>query len=145
VAPAAGSIINAMTVDVEDYFQVSAFAGHIDRSDWERQESRVERNTEAVLAMFADHRVTATFFTLGWVAVRHPALIRRIVEAGHELASHGWEHVRVSDQSPEAFRADAERTKKTLEDLSGEEVTGYRAASFSIGETTPWAFEVLAA
>ncbi len=139
----AAAIVNAMTVDVEDYFQVSAFSGRIDRDRWEAMESRVERNTEGVLALFSEYGVQATFFTLGWIAQRHPGLVRRIVAAGHELASHGWEHIRVSDQTAQAFRADVDRTKKTLEDLSGQRIDGYRAASFSIGAATPWAFEVL--
>jgi polysaccharide deacetylase family protein (PEP-CTERM system associated) len=138
------AIVNAMSVDVEDYFQVSAFAGTVSRADWDRFDCRVERNTDAVLAMFADHGARATFFTLGWVAQRCPALVRRIVEQGHELASHGDAHFRVSDQSPDEFREDVRRTKRLLEDTGGVAVTGYRAASFSIGDKTPWAFEVLA-
>ena len=137
-------VVNAMTVDVEDYFQVSAFADRISRDDWERFDCRVERNTDAVLAMFADHGTSATFFTLGWVAERYPALIRRIVESGHELASHGLAHFRVYEQSPDQFRDDVRRTKRLLEDTGGVAVSGYRAASFSIGHHTPWAFEVLA-
>ena len=137
-------IINAMSVDVEDYFQVSAFADRVSRDDWDSMDSRVERNTDAVLAMFADHGAKATFFTLGWVAERFPGLVRRIVEQGHELASHGHAHFRVSDQSPEAFRDDVRRTKQLLEDTGGVAVTGYRAASFSIGHNTPWAFGILA-
>jgi len=137
-------LVNALSIDVEDYFHVSAFAGHIDRADWEGLPRRVERNTERVLALFAEARVRATFFTLGWVAERHPALIRRIVAAGHELASHGMSHVRVSEQGREAFREDVRRSKRLLEDISGCAVKGYRAASFSIGATTLWAHAVLA-
>ena len=133
-----------MTVDVEDYFQVSALAPHVDRDRWGEYPSRVERNTDAVLALFADHGVKATFFTLGWVAERYPRLIERIVAAGHELASHGFAHVRVGDQSRDQFRADVRDTKRLLEDISGAAVNGYRAASFSIGEKTLWAFDVLA-
>jgi polysaccharide deacetylase family protein (PEP-CTERM system associated) len=133
-----------MTVDVEDYFQVQAFAGTIDRADWDHLPCRVERNTDAVLALFAEHNVRATFFTLGWVAERYPALIGRIVAAGHELASHGLAHHRADSQSPEQFRADVRRTKKILEDCGGAPVKGYRAASFSIGRSNLWAFEVLA-
>jgi polysaccharide deacetylase family protein (PEP-CTERM system associated) len=136
--------ISAMTVDVEDYFQVSALAPYVRRDAWDAMPSRVERNTDRVLDLFADCGVRATFFTLAWVAERHPRLIRRIVEGGHELASHGVEHVRVSDQTPAAFKADASRAKAILEDTGGVAVRGYRAASFSIGATTPWAFEVLA-
>ena len=135
---------NAMTVDVEDYFHVHAFAGHIARGDWDRLPCRVERNTERILELFAAHGVFATFFTLGWVAERHKALIRRIVDAGHELASHGLEHMPVHAQTPDAFRRDIRRTKALLEDLGGSSVKGYRAASFSISEATPWAYDVLA-
>ena len=137
-------VVNAMSVDVEDYFQVQAFAGHIDRSAWQDLPSRVERNTDAVLALFADANVKATFFTLGWVAERHPALIRRIVAAGHELASHGMAHVRVDDQEPETFRADIRRARALLEDTGGAAVVGYRAASFSMSGRTPWAHGILA-
>jgi polysaccharide deacetylase family protein (PEP-CTERM system associated) len=135
---------NAMSVDVEDYFQVQAFARHIDRGDWEALPRRVELNTDRVLQLFADHGVQATFFTLGWVAERHKALIRRIVESGHELASHGYGHVRADAQDAATFRADIRRTKQLLEDMSGTAVSGYRAASFSIGAANLWAFEVLA-
>lgn len=134
---------NAMTVDVEDYYQVQAFERCVKREDWPRFPSRVERNTDAVLELFSERGVRATFFTLGWVAERHPRLIRRIVAAGHELASHGWAHHRVGAQDPAAFRADVRRTKKLLEDLSGAAVAGYRAASFSIGRGQLWALDVL--
>lgn len=143
VAPGAAPQ-NAMTVDVEDYFQVGAFADAISRADWDSFPSRVERNTERTLEIFADCGALATFFTLGWVAERHPGLIRRIVDAGHELASHGWSHIRVDDQSEEEFRADAARTRAFLEDAAGVAVKGYRAASFSMGHATPWAHRVLA-
>lgn len=144
LAPAGDRLVNAMSVDVEDYFQVSAFADRVARDDWDSFDCRVERNTDNVLAMFADHGAKATFFTLGWVAERYPELIRRIVEQGHELASHGHAHFRVYEQSPENFREDVRRTKKLLEDTGGVAVNGYRAASFSISGRTPWAFEVLA-
>jgi polysaccharide deacetylase family protein (PEP-CTERM system associated) len=140
---AAAPIGNAMTVDVEDYFQVQAFAGTISRSDWDRLPSRVERNTHRVLDVFAEHGTKATFFTLGWVAERHPALVRRIVADGHELASHGFAHYRADEQDPAAFRADVSRTKAILESTAGAPVRGYRAASFSIGAGNFWAFEVL--
>ncbi len=135
---------NALTVDVEDYFQVSAFESVIPRSDWGRHPWRVQDNTGRVLELFARAGVRATFFTLGCVAEAHPALVRRIVDAGHELASHGWSHVRVIHQTREEFRADVRRTKALLEDLAGQSVPGYRAASYSIGPRTPWAHEVLA-
>lgn len=135
--------VNALTVDVEDYFQVQAFAGCVSRRDWDRFPRRVERNTGLILDQFAAAGVRATFFTLGWVAQRHPALVRRIVDEGHELASHGWDHTQVFRQDPEAFRADVSRTKALLEDLSGAPVAGYRAATFSIDARTPWAFPIL--
>lgn len=138
-----GRPVNAMSVDVEDYFQVQAFFGTIARDDWDRMPSRVERNTDRLLALFGEHRVKATFFTLGWVAERHPGLIRRIVAEGHELASHGWDHSRADSQTPDAFRQDIRRTKRLLEDLGGVEVIGYRAATFSIGPKNRWAFGVL--
>ena len=137
-------IVNAMTVDVEDYFQVQALAEQFPRSIWDKQSARVERNTDRVLSLFADHGVKATFFVLGWVAERHKSLIHRIVESGHELASHGYEHIRADQQDRNTFRADVRRTKQILEDLSGRDVRGYRAATFSIGKGNLWAFEVLA-
>ncbi len=135
---------NAMTVDVEDYFQVSAFENHVPRESWKRTATRVEANMERVLDLFARHGVCGTFFTLGWIAERHPALVRRIVEAGHELASHGWDHTRVTEQTPEAFRADVRRTRELLEDLGGVPVRGYRAPSYSINGGNLWAHDVLA-
>jgi polysaccharide deacetylase family protein (PEP-CTERM system associated) len=137
------SMINAMTVDVEDYFQVQAFAHCIDRRDWDAFPCRVDLNTNRILDQFDAAGVKATFFTLGWVAVRFPALIRRIVDDGHELASHGWDHTRVDQQTPAKFRADVGRTRALLEDTGGVAVTGYRAATFSIGARTMWAFPIL--
>ena len=141
---AASPVANALTVDIEDYYQVGAFEGTINRADWERWPSRVARNTEAVLNLFDRHGVKATFFTLGWVAERHPALMRAIVDAGHELASHGYAHDRVRRFTPVQFAADIDRAKKLLEDASGAAVRGYRAPSFSIDATTPWALPILA-
>ncbi len=115
----AGAITNAMTIDVEDYFQVSAFAPYIRRDEWDTRECRVERNVERVLALLEAHRVHATFFTLGWIAERHPQLVRRIVDAGHELASHGYGHQRVSELGREAFAADVLGARRLLEDISG--------------------------
>ncbi|MDF0489472.1 DUF3473 domain-containing protein [Sphingomonas sp. H39-1-10] len=135
---------HALSVDVEEWFQVGAFERVIDKADWDSRESRVEYNTDAVLALFAESGVKATFFTLGWVAARHPALIRRIVAAGHELASHGWAHQRVFTMQPEVFRADIDRARKALEDAGGVRITGYRAPSFSIDARTPWAHPILA-
>lgn len=134
---------NALTIDVEDYFQVSAFAPHIPRSEWPVRECRVERNVASILAMLDDHDTKATFFTLGWIAERYPGVVREIVANGHELASHGYGHERASDQTPESFYADINVAKLLLEDLSGSEVKGYRAPSFSIGEQNLWAFECL--
>jgi len=136
--------INGLSVDVEDWFQVGAFEKVIAREDWDGLADRVERNCDAILAMFDAGKVKATFFTLGWVAQRHPVLMRRIVEAGHEIASHGWDHERVFRLGREAFAADIARARKAIEDASGAAVTGYRAPSFSIDARTPWAFEVLA-
>ncbi len=134
---------NALTIDVEDYFQVSAFAPYIARADWDAVECRIERNVDRILALLADRNVKATFFTLGWIAERYPQLVRRIVAGGHELASHGYGHERASDLSREAFSADVTRAKSLLEDLGGQPVIGYRAPSFSIGVGNLWAFEVL--
>lgn len=135
---------NAMTVDVEDFFQVQAFANKISRADWSDFRPRVERNTERVLELFADYGVKATFFTLGWVAERFPGLVKRIVAEGHELASHGYAHYQVHEQTPAEFRADVRRTKVLLEDRSQAAISGYRAASFSIGTQTLWALDILA-
>ena len=142
--PGERTIRNAMTIDIEDYFQVQAFAKTIDRASWEDWPRRVEANTERVLGIFSDHGVKATFFTLGWVAQRHRNLIRRIVAEGHELASHGMAHFPVFDQTPEQFRADVRQTKRLLEDTGGVAVKGYRAASFSITKATLWALPILA-
>ena len=133
-----------MSVDVEDYFQVSAFAGNVRRADWDKLPLRLERNMDTILQLFDDQDTKATFFTLGWVAERLPQVIRRIVASGHELASHGFEHVKVHDQDKDTFRADVRRTKAVLEEIGGVPVKGYRAASFSIDGRTPWAFETLA-
>tara|TARA_R110002110_G_scaffold76898_2_gene202296 strand:+ start:6619 stop:7536 length:918 start_codon:yes stop_codon:yes gene_type:complete len=141
---ASQAVVNAMTVDVEDYFQVSAMEPHVPRAAWETTPLRVQANVERILALFAEYGVKATFFTLGWVAERHPEMVRRIVAEGHELASHGWEHIRVNTQQPEAFRADVTRTKALLEDVGGVAVNGYRAASYSIGRDNLWALDVLA-
>jgi polysaccharide deacetylase family protein (PEP-CTERM system associated) len=135
---------NAMSVDVEDWFQVGAFEHVIDKGVWDSLDSRVEANTDAVLALFDDANVKATFFTLGWVAARFPTLIRRIVAQGHEIASHGWDHQRVFTMDAAIFRADLGRARAALEDAAGTKVTGYRAPSFSIDTRTPWAHAVLA-
>ena len=139
----ATGIVNAMTVDVEDYFQVSAFESAISRDDWSQLPCRVEHNTNRILELFADHDVKATFFMLGWVAEHYQGLVRRIVEYGHELASHGYSHVRVTHQKPQEFSEDVIKTKALLEDISGCEVYGYRAASYSIVDKTLWAHDLL--
>jgi polysaccharide deacetylase family protein (PEP-CTERM system associated) len=140
----APAITNALTIDVEDYFQVSAFAPYIRRDEWDARECRVERNVGRILELLAERDVKATFFTLGWVAERYPQLVRSIVDGGHELASHGYGHERASDLDRSAFTEDVTRAKKVLEDLSGRAVNGYRAPSFSIGAGNLWAFDVLA-
>jgi polysaccharide deacetylase family protein (PEP-CTERM system associated) len=136
-------MLNALSVDVEDWFQVGAFENVIARDAWDALLPRVERNSDAVLALFDKAGVKATFFTLGWVAARYPALIRRIVEAGHEIASHGWDHIRVFTMDPEDYRADLGRARAAIEDACGVSPTGYRAPSFSIDKRTPWAHQVL--
>lgn len=136
-------IRNAFTIDVEDYFQVSAFAPHIPRIEWPERECRVERNVDCILAMLDEHATKATFFTLGWIAERYPNLVRSIVDNGHEVASHGYGHERASDQTPENFFADINLAKLLLEDITGVKVSGYRAPSFSIGKMNLWAFECL--
>jgi polysaccharide deacetylase family protein (PEP-CTERM system associated) len=141
--PSTSSITNALTIDVEDYFQVSAFAPYIGRSEWDLRECRVERNVERILALLEEHNTQATFFTLGWIAERYPALVRRIVDGGHELASHGYGHERVSDLSEAAFFEDIHRAKALLEDIAGVRVQGYRAPSFSIGSGNLWALDTL--
>jgi len=135
---------NALSVDVEDWFQVGAFEGVIDKGSWDGLIHRVERNTEAVMALFAEANVKATFFTLGWVANRYPALVRRIAEAGHEVASHGWDHERVFRMTPKQFEGDLKHARAAIEDAAGQAVTGYRAPSFSIDMRTPWAHAILA-
>ena len=135
---------NGLSVDVEEWFQVGAFERVIAKADWDGLDSRVAYNTGKVLDLFGETGVKATFFTLGWVAERNPALIRRIADEGHEVASHGWDHDRVFTMTADAFRADLKRARIALEDASGQRVTGYRAPSFSIDQRTPWAHQVLA-
>jgi polysaccharide deacetylase family protein (PEP-CTERM system associated) len=136
-------IRNAMTIDVEDYFQVSAFAKTISRDSWPAQDCRVERNIDRILSIFDEKKVKATFFTLGWIAERYPAMVRRIINNGHELASHGYGHLRVSDQHAGEFVDDIMRSKLLLEDIGGQPVLGYRAPSFSIGSANLWALDLL--
>lgn len=143
-APAPAGIVNGLSVDVEDWFQVGAFEDVIGRDDWSGLAARVERNVDAILEMFDEADVKATFFTLGWVAQRNRALIRRIADAGHELASHGWDHARVFTFTREEFGEDIRRARLEIEDAGGSKVSGYRAPSFSIDGRTPWAFMELA-
>ena len=135
--------VNAMTVDVEDYFQVSAFESKYQRSEWDRCESRVVEYTNLLLDLFAEHDAKGTFFTLGIVAESYPQIVKRIVAEGHEIASHGYDHTRVTNMSEQAFKEDVERTKGILEDIAGVAVTGYRAPTFSISEDNGWAYPVL--
>jgi polysaccharide deacetylase family protein (PEP-CTERM system associated) len=132
-----------MSCDVEDYFQVSAFEGFIPRDRWTTVESRIGRNVDKALQILSDTSNKATFFTLGWVAQNMPNVVRRIADEGHEIASHGMDHRRIWDQTPDEFRADISDTKKLLEDLVGSVVTGYRAASWSLDGRSPWAHTVL--
>ena len=134
---------NAMTIDVEDYFQVSAFAKHISRSDWPALPCRIERNIDIILTLLDEHKVQATFFTLGWIAERYPAMVRQIAENGHELASHGYHHLRANEQTMDEFRKDVSSSKSLLEDIAGKKVRGYRAPSFSINGKNLWALDVL--
>ncbi len=140
----AAPIVNALTIDVEDYFQVSAFAPYVARSSWEEQPCRIEQNIDRILELLAESGVHATFFTLGWIAERHPQMVQRIVSGGHELASHGYAHERASALAPDAFFADVALAKAVLEDIAGAGIQGYRAPSFSIGEKNLWAYDCLA-
>ncbi len=138
-----GKILNAFSVDVEDYFQVAALAPAVSRESWPLRASRVERNTDRLLELLAERGIHGTFFVLGWIAERHAALVKRIAAAGHEIASHGFSHQLIYAQSQEEFREETARSKRTLEDLTGAAVAGYRAASFSITRRSLWALDVL--
>ncbi len=142
--PEADKIFNALTIDVEDYFQVSAFAPYISRDGWNQRECRVERNVDRILALLDNQKTLATFFILGWIAERYPSLVRRIAAQGHEIASHGYGHQRASDLNRSEFLSDIRMARHILEDLGGEAVLGYRAPSFSIGAANLWAFDCLA-
>ncbi len=135
--------INAMSIDVEDYFQVSAFEPYVAKNQWDNLPHRVENNTYKILDILDDKQIKATFFTLGWIAERYPSIVKRIVSDGHELACHGYEHIRVTEQTPDQFRSDVYKAKNILEELSGKEIKGYRAASYSIGASNLWALNVL--
>lgn len=141
---APSQVLNGLSVDVEDWFQVGAFETVIDRKDWDGLTCRVERNCAEILALFDAAGVKGTFFALGWIAQRYPQMMRQIADAGHEIASHGWDHARVFTLGREGFAADIQRARSVLEDTTGQRVTGYRAPSFSIDARTPWAHEVLA-
>jgi polysaccharide deacetylase family protein (PEP-CTERM system associated) len=136
-------IAHYFTIDLEEYFQVGAFRGFVSPSDWDRLESRVAGQAAQLLALLAEHDARATFFVVGWVAVRHPHLIRMIARAGHEIASHGWDHAPVTDQSPAEFRSSIRHTKRVLESLTGTPVLGFRAPSYSIVPGREWALDVL--
>jgi polysaccharide deacetylase family protein (PEP-CTERM system associated) len=136
--------VNAMTIDVEDYFQVSAFKNNIQPTDWDRYECRVEANVDLILQLLDKHNQKATFFTLGWIAKRYPQIVRKIVASNHEIASHGYGHQMIDDLTKEEFREDIIRAKSLLEDIGGVEIEGYRAPSFSINTNTLWAHDVLA-
>ncbi len=136
-------MLNAMTIDVEDYFHVSAFADIVSPDTWPSLESRVCRNTDRLLEILGEADVSATFFVLGWVAERYPALVRRIHAAGHELASHSYDHGLVYQKTPESFAADLRLAKRAIEDASGVAVNGYRAPSYSVVNRSLWALDVL--
>lgn len=142
-AVTANTIVNALSIDVEDYFQVTALSERVDRADWHHFSLRVEQNTDNILSLLAEAQINATFFVLGWVAERCPELIRRIADAGHEIGSHGYSHIRVCDHDAESFKTDIERTRLLLEDVSGTSVRGYRAASFSLAPDMIWAYQTL--
>ena len=135
--------VNALSIDVEDYFQVAALAPAVARDTWSQRESRVERNTDILLALLEERGLYATFFVLGWIAERHPTLVERIAAAGHEVASHGFSHQLIYGQTPAEFREETRRSKELLQDLTGRPVIGYRAASFSITKQSLWALDVL--
>jgi polysaccharide deacetylase family protein (PEP-CTERM system associated) len=136
--------VNALTIDVEDYFQVAALAEAVKRDDWDSMEYRVEANTHRLLELLERHNTQATFFTLGWVAEKSPQLVRDIQKAGHEVASHGYSHQLIYNQTPEVFREETRRSKQILEDITGEPIIGYRAASYSITKQSRWALDILA-
>ncbi len=136
-------ITNALTIDVEDYYMVSAFADVVKFEDWHKYESRVEKNTYRILELLEEHEVKATFFILGWIAESHINLVRDIHSRGHEIASHGYNHRLVYNMTPEEFREDIRKTKSILENIIGEAVIGYRAASYSIVKKTLWALDIL--
>ena len=139
----ANGVVNALTIDVEDYFQVSAFSRHVSRAEWDDLPCRIERNVDVLLELLDRESTKATFFTLGWIAERYPETVRQIVAAGHELASHGYSHKRATEQRPAEFLSDICLAKSILEDICGMEVKGYRAPSFSVGPDNVWAFDCI--
>ena len=143
MTPRTAPIVNAMTIDVEDYFHVSAFDGVVSRAGWDGFDSRVTRNTERVLELFEQARVRATFFVLGWVADRFPALVRRIADIGHEVGSHGYSHQLLYTLTPEQFRQDVRAAKIAIESATGKPVLGFRAPSYSVIKSSLWAMDVL--
>jgi polysaccharide deacetylase family protein (PEP-CTERM system associated) len=136
-------MLNALTIDVEDYYHVTGFESVIQRADWDGYESRVERNTLRLLDLLDTHHTRATFFVLGWVAERHPQLVRTIHARGHEVASHGYAHQRIYTQTPQQFRQETQRSMRILEDVIGQRILGYRAASYSITRESLWALDIL--
>jgi polysaccharide deacetylase family protein (PEP-CTERM system associated) len=143
VSKKGNNIVNAMTVDVEDYFQVSAFSKQIDKHNWDEFPSRVSQNTNRILKIFDDKKINGTFFVLGWIAERYPALIKEISDCGHEIASHGYSHDLIYNQASNIFRDEAKRSKDLLEDIINKSVLGYRAASYSITQESIWAIDIL--
>ncbi len=133
----------ALTVDVEDYFQVSAFEKTINPNDWDNMQHRVSDNTHRILDIFNEHSLKSTFFILGWVAKRYPDLVRRIAQEGHEVCCHGFNHQRITAMTPEQFKEDITSSRKLLQDISGQEVNGYRAPSYTITKQTLWALDAL--
>ncbi len=138
------NIVNAMTVDVEEYFQVSAFEKYIERDRWDSMESRVESSIDLILSIFDECNVKATFFTLGWIAERHPGMIKKIAEKGHEIASHGYSHKRLVNIDKEEFKEETIKTTQILESICKRKITGYRAPSYSITKDNLWVHEILA-
>ena len=137
-------MLNALTIDVEDYFQVEAFASRINYNEWDNYPCRIKQNTQKILDILDDYQIKATFFCLGWIAKRSPSLIKNIAQRGHEVASHGYAHQPVYKQSPDIFMQDIRKTKQILEDIIGQPVIGYRAPTYSITQKTLWALEILA-
>lgn len=138
-----GGVKHFFTVDVEEYFQVVALSPYAPMAKWDSFESRVERSVDELLALMATHGALGTFFTVGWVAERHPEMMKRIVAAGHEVASHTYDHLRITHQTPEHFRESVRKTKRIIEDITGSEVIGFRAPSFSITPGNEWALDIL--